>query len=194
MSNLKRDENRLTVAFDFDGVITEYKNGWLGVTEIDDKPVKGIKEAIDEIIENYKVIIVSHRCKSEIAKDSIRKWLDKNKIQYDDITNEMPHNIAYIDDRGIMFNGNTKSLLKEIENLEPWHLKADTVLDYDLQPGDMVEFEIFKDTEKYIGEIRFEYRVTNHINANYNNSIFYKIRSNFNSYDIPYDNIIRKVR
>ena len=72
-------------------------------------------------------------------------------------------------------------------------MKSGELIEYVPQPGDMVEFEIFKGAEMYIGEVMYEFKMTNHINPNYNESIYYRIKSNFRSYDIPSSHIKKKV-
>ena len=194
-----RCENRQTLAIDFDGVINDYSNGWS--KDIDSKPVKGIKEAIDEIIKKYKVVIVSHRCKKPEDKEKIKEWLKKYNIKYDDLTNEMPHvSSAYIDDRAIQFQGNVELLLREIEAIEPWYDKQNgKYIDRMYQPNDEVKFKIkfnvggIERTTERMGTIVFEYKVTNHKKVSYNNTLFYKIKSGSNLYDIPFDYIVEKV-
>lgn len=185
---------KLSVVFDFDGVISENRNGWEGVSVINERPVEGIKEAIDEIREHYKVIILSQRCSTVNGLNVLKDWLDGYDIRYDDLTDVKPQAVAYIDDKAICFNGNSKNLLKEIQNFQPWNVEKEEFIEYKPQPGDKVEFEIFKGSgTKYEGEVRYEFKMTNHFNPSYNNSLYYRVRSNFESYDVPLNNIIRKV-
>ena len=154
---------KLSVVFDFDGVISENKNGWQGVSVIDEKPVLGIKNAIDEIRQYYKVIVLSHRCSTEKGVKVLQEWLDGYEIKYDGLTDKKPEAVAYIDDKAICFNGNAKNLLKEIQSLESWNTENGEFIEYRPQPGDIVEFEIFKDAGViYKGEIRYEFKMTNH--------------------------------
>ena len=190
MSKKTRSLDRLTVAFDFDGVITQFRNGWLGKSEIDDVPVKGIKEVIDELIEDNKIVIVSHRCDEEVAREKVIKWLDKHKIQYDEVTSTMPHNVAYIDDKAISFNGNVNNLIHNINNMNPWH----NDIENRVKPGDIVKFNIFDTETIYEGEIKYEFKITNHIEPSFENTKFYRIVSDFKSFDIPAKNILTNKR
>lgn len=111
-----------TVVFDFDGVINSYVSGWLGVDNIPDPPVPGIKEEIDKIRgAGYEVVVVSTRCNSCIGELAVRDYLSIHNIIVDDVSNEKPPAICYIDDRAICFEGNADGLLNKIESFEPWH-------------------------------------------------------------------------
>ena len=110
-----------TVVFDFDGVIHEYKTKWSGVDIISDGPVKGVKEAIDEIRKYYRVVVVSSRCSDQHGLIAIEKWLNKNGIIVDDVCSEKPPAIVYIDDRAITFDGNPSTLLGKIKDFKPWN-------------------------------------------------------------------------
>lgn len=98
-------EFKKTIVFDFDGVIHSYKSGWKGVTNIPDGPVSGIKEVIDDLRQDFKVVIVSTRCFQDGGIGAIREWLNKYKIEVDDVLGEKPPAIVYIDDRAICING-----------------------------------------------------------------------------------------
>lgn len=112
------------IVFDFDGVIHSYKSGWQGADVISDPPVEGIREAINDIRKaGYKVYVVSSRCSSSIGITSVQEWLVKYSIYVDGVCQEKPPAVAYIDDRAICFDGDSKSLLEKIENFEPWYNK-----------------------------------------------------------------------
>lgn len=110
-----------TVIFDFDGVIHSYSSRWQGITIIPDPPVPGIKEAINEIRKHYRVVIVSSRCYKEGGIEAIKTWLNKYKIEVDDITDEKPPAVVIVDDRAITFDGCSEGLLEKIKNFKPWH-------------------------------------------------------------------------
>lgn len=109
-----------TIVFDFDGVIHKYSKGWQDGS-IYDGPVPGIKNVIDELRkENYKVVIVSTRCSTQKGIAEMIKWLNKYDIEVDRIDKEKPPAIMYIDDRAIKFNGNCKTLMRDIKNFKCW--------------------------------------------------------------------------
>lgn len=120
-----KDENRehklrgKTLAIDFDGVIHRYSKGFKN-GKIYDNPVEGVKKAIDKLKnKGYKIIIFTTRLNPMFddvnrgvrdVKQNIEEWLDKHEIYYDELTNNKPPAIAYIDDRGIRFT-NWKDIL-----------------------------------------------------------------------------------
>lgn len=113
-----------TVVFDFDGVIHFYTSGWLGETTIPDPPVPGIREALKEIHgAGYEVVVVSTRCATEKGKRAIEAWLYNNGLReyIDKVCKEKPPAIAYIDDRAICFDGHPETLLRKIQNFQPWY-------------------------------------------------------------------------
>lgn len=113
-----------TVVFDFDGVIHSYTSGWKGETKIPDPPVPGIQEALKEIHDaGYEVVVVSTRCKTVLGRMAIENWLDIYGMtqEVDKVCKEKPPAIAYIDDRAICFDGHPETLLKKIQNFQPWH-------------------------------------------------------------------------
>lgn len=113
-----------TVVFDFDGVIHSYTSGWLGETTIPDPPVPGIREALKEIHgAGYEVVVVSTRCATAKGKGAIEAWLYNNGLReyIDKVCKEKPPAIAYIDDRAIYFDGHPETLLRKIQNFQPWY-------------------------------------------------------------------------
>ena len=115
-----------TVVFDFDGVIHSYTSGWKGETKIPDPPVPGIQEALKEIHDaGYEVVVVSTRCKTVLGRMAIENWLDMYGMtqEVDKVCKEKPPAIAYIDDRAICFDGHPETLLKKIQNFQPWYKK-----------------------------------------------------------------------
>ena len=114
-----------TIVFDFDGVIHSYKSGWKGICIIPDEPVPGIAEVIRQLREDdYKVVVVSTRCKHWEGQLAIVKYLERHDIEVDDVCMEKPPAIVYIDDRAICFDGNVTGLIDKIKNFEPWTTKA----------------------------------------------------------------------
>ena len=106
-----------TIVFDFDGVIHRYSKGWQDGS-IYDKPTNGIKETIEELRKEYRVVIVSTRSSTEEGRQNILKWLNKYNIQVDDILAEKPPAVMYVDDRAC------KTLMRDIRNFRCWTEKA----------------------------------------------------------------------
>lgn len=101
----------LNVCVDFDGVLNNY-TGWKGVDELY-TPREGAKEFLLKLHENYKVIIFSTR-----DNDMVSEWLDKYDLYYDFVTSVKVGAVAYIDDRGIKFNGDYNEVLDELNNFK----------------------------------------------------------------------------
>lgn len=112
-----------TIVFDFDGVIHRYSKGWQDGT-IYDIPTEGIKETIEGLRNEYKVVVVSTRSATEEGKMEIKKWLQEWKIEVDDVLSEKPPALIYVDDRAINFNGNCQTLLRDIRKFKSWTEKA----------------------------------------------------------------------
>lgn len=112
---------RRTIVFDFDGVIHSYTSGWQGIDVINDPPVEGIKECIDDLrIDGYDVVIVSTRCHTDAGKEAIERYLRKHQISHDGVVEHKPPAIAYVDDRAICFDGDAFALKDKIENFKSY--------------------------------------------------------------------------
>jgi phosphoglycolate phosphatase-like HAD superfamily hydrolase len=88
-----------TLALDFDGVIHRYSRGYQDGS-IYDEPIEGTKEALEKLSRQYRLVIFTARDITPIIQ-----WLAKYGLEefIDEITNQKPHAIAYIDDRGVRF-------------------------------------------------------------------------------------------
>lgn len=122
--NLKQsEENNKQIAIDFDGVIHKNSLGFSDGT-IYDSPIKGTKEALEQLHKKYKIIIFTCKVKPDrplikgkTGKQLIKDWLSKhNLLQYiHEITCEKPRAVLYIDDKGYRFN-NWDSTLNFLNN------------------------------------------------------------------------------
>lgn len=110
---------RKSIAIDFDGVIHKYSTGWQNGM-LYDGPIEGAKNTIDRLKrKGYKIIIFTVRLNPmfDIINKGVRNvrrdiedWLAKHSIYYDELTNNKPPAIAYIDDKAIRFT-NWKDIL-----------------------------------------------------------------------------------
>lgn len=113
-------EEKEKILIDFDGVIHKYSNGWQDGSIYDD-PVDGAKEAIDELKDDFEIVIFTTRASSEANEDvddqieNVKNWLRDHEIYFDRITSEKLPAFAYIDDRGIHFDGDWSSALEEVK-------------------------------------------------------------------------------
>lgn len=118
------DEMIHRVMVDFDGTIHKYSKGWFDGT-IYDIPTEGAEEFMIELKEhNYEIMIFTTRIetddeyKKEEQTKNIEEWMNKYNIPFDGITSKKLPAIAYVDDRGINFNGDWDSCLEKIETLK----------------------------------------------------------------------------
>ena len=105
------DNDKNTIAIDFDGVIHKNSKGFHDGT-IYDEPVEDVRKGLECLSKNYKLIIYS--CKANPNRPKINgktgvelmwEWLDKHNLKnyIDDISYEKPNAKYYIDDKAILF-------------------------------------------------------------------------------------------
>ena len=121
----KKEDHNKTICIDFDGVLHDYSQGWLG-DNVFGKPVENADKGTLKLKEQGWTIIV-FTCRGNTPE--LREWLKKNNITYDYI-NENPEGVQndtgkpiadiYLDDHGLKFNGDWDTSIKEIENFESW--------------------------------------------------------------------------
>lgn len=106
-----------TIAIDFDGVLNEYT----GYDEKDlSTPRTGCKEFLECLYKDYTIIVFSSRNHTHV-EDWLRYYrLDKYIKK---VTNIKPPAVAYIDDRGIRFNGNYDEVLELLKDTNPYWKK-----------------------------------------------------------------------
>ena len=103
------------VAVDFDGVLHQY-NGWQGDGTFAD-PVPGAKQFLEKISRHYDVVV----CTARDRLDFVCGWLSKHSMLglVELVTNQKPIAVAYIDDRGVRFNGDFDAMYEAIKQ-KPW--------------------------------------------------------------------------
>lgn len=107
-------KDKPTVCLDFDGVFNTY-NGYDGDNL--GKPRQGIKEFLEQLSKEYSITIFSVRRYSKIIT-----WLeDYNLLDYvDNVTSYKLPAVAYVDDRGIRFDGDYNKALAQIKDFKPY--------------------------------------------------------------------------
>ena len=110
------------VCVDLDGTIAHYKE-WEGETKFGD-PVEGVQEALGKLQSaGWKVIIYTTRGNQKLVEKYLRKhsvpfdYINKNPGQPKNALGGKPYADAYIDDRGIQFNGNWQAAVSEVLHL-----------------------------------------------------------------------------
>ena len=111
-----------TLCFDFDGVIHWYRNGWKGVAVIDDEPVPGAKEFIENAQNYFKIVVYSSRSSSEAGIKAMQNWMEKNGFPTVSFAKEKPKAFLTIDDRAVQFTGKWFDP-EELLNFKPWNKK-----------------------------------------------------------------------
>jgi len=114
------EEAKRTVAVDFDGTIAQWgelgPNGEL-LTNVHPEP--GAKEALVRLREaGYRILIHSARSwegygeRALVWEREMLAWLDEHEIPWDGVHFEQgkPPALAYVDDRGIRYEGNWKAI------------------------------------------------------------------------------------
>lgn len=96
-----------TICIDFDGTICQKQS--YGGGEIWQDPQPHAKEVINNLAQEYEIVVFTTRANPEIPGNVEEKinvvadWLDKHGIYYDRITATKPMAMVYIDDRGLRF-------------------------------------------------------------------------------------------
>lgn len=107
--------SKQTVCVDFDGVLNTY-TGWQGEKELF-KPRPGAREFLEKLSAKYTVRI--HTIRNAVP---VRDWLKKHGMidLVESIGSVKPHAIAYIDDRGVRFEGDYEDALRQVERKPHW--------------------------------------------------------------------------
>lgn len=127
----RRNERKMTIVVDWDGVIHSYISGWQGADVIPDPPVPGAIEWLRGLIqdEGFGVVISSARSSQPGGISAMVRYLfdrgfSQGEVSKIEFPTEKPSGWLNIDDRAICFRGTFPSPL-EIVNFRPWneHLK-----------------------------------------------------------------------
>lgn len=102
------------ICLDFDGVFNEYK-GYDG--DNIGRPREGIKEFLETLSQDYTIIVCSVR-----KFPAIIKWLEEHNLRkyVASVTSFKPPAIAYLDDRGICFDGDFVKALEDIKGFKTY--------------------------------------------------------------------------
>jgi hypothetical protein len=96
-----------TIAVDFDGVLHSYTSKWENAHTIPDPPVEGAIEWLQEMAEQFNVVILTTRGETELGCGAVRTWLIKHGYEGPnlEVTTVKPPALAYLDDRALRFEG-----------------------------------------------------------------------------------------
>ena len=112
IERINQDEKN-TIAIDFDGVIHRNSKGFHDGT-VYDEPIKGAIEGVKYLNEELGYDLVIYSCKANPDRplidgkngiELVWEWLEKHGIKQNikDVTYIKPNAVAYIDDKGIRF-------------------------------------------------------------------------------------------
>ena len=105
-----------TICIDFDGVIHAYSKGFHDGT-IYDPPSEGAYEALMELDQSYKIVVLTARARTKELEQGVWSWL----LTYDltqfieGVTNVKPAAAAYIDDRAVRYAGEWNETIRDLE-------------------------------------------------------------------------------
>lgn len=109
------------ICIDFDGVIHPYTKGWVGLTPDIEAPVKGMREELEALKEQgFRIVVFTTRAQTAEGVKAVKKYLELWRVPFDDITAQKIGAHCYIDDRAILFDGNSKGLAERVINFNPW--------------------------------------------------------------------------
>jgi hypothetical protein len=108
------------LSLDFDGVIHWYRNGWKGIAVIDDDPVPGAKEFIENAQNYFTIVVFSSRSSSEAGIEAMQAWMEKHGFPPVKFAKDKPKAFLTIDDRAIQFKGEWFEP-EELLGFKPWN-------------------------------------------------------------------------
>ena len=124
IERINQDEKN-TIAIDFDGVIHKNSKGFHDGTIYDDV-IEGSYESLEEISKKYKIVLFTCKANPNRPKvnektgiELVEEWLREHDMYkfVDRVVWGKPNAKFYIDDKGIRFT-NWKQTLEDMENYE----------------------------------------------------------------------------
>lgn len=105
---MEKQFKQKTIGIDFDGTICQKQKYGDGI--ITQEPHIGAKDVIEKLKNaGYRISVFTTRLNPKFGgdiewkKQQIINWLNKYEIPFDDVSNNKPEAVAYIDDRAIRF-------------------------------------------------------------------------------------------
>jgi hypothetical protein len=114
------------ICLDFDGVVHSYKSPWTNPETIEDPPVEGAFQAIEDYLRaGYRVAIFSARSHEMEGVKAMFDWFNKHGLKPEvldhlEFPTHKPGAVLYIDDRGYHFRGIFPHV-SYIEDFIPWN-------------------------------------------------------------------------
>ncbi len=121
-------KHRPILLVDFDGVLHSYESGWEGADVINDIPVPGAYDFLEEALEHFNVAIYSSRSGQKGGVRAMKDWLTENFGAHItaqiDFPTEKPPAFLTLDDRAICFTGEWPPI-EDLINFKPWNKHGD---------------------------------------------------------------------
>ncbi len=143
--------NQRYVCVDLDGTIAHYQD-WQGEEFFGD-PIEGVQAALDQLRKHgWRIIIHTTRTNQTLIEDYLTRnsvpfdYINYNPDQPENAIGGKPYADAYIDDRGIQFNGNWSVTLNEVLHFAPWEMRTE------LNQGDAYQKEAISFLARDYGE------------------------------------------
>jgi hypothetical protein len=118
------------VCVDLDGTIAHYKT-WQG-EEVFGDPVEGVQDALGQLKQDgWTIIIYTTRSKQTLIEGYLKRhaipydYINYNPDQPENAIGGKPFADAYVDDRGVQFNGNWSATLNEVRHFAPWETRTE---------------------------------------------------------------------
>lgn len=117
------------LSLDFDGVCHSYTSGWQGADVINDPPVDGLFEFLEEMNEEFAIFIFSTRSQEEGGIEAMKDWFVEHASDSDILDmlvfpTEKPPAKVGLDDRVLTFTGDWPDV-DDLVDFEPWTEKEE---------------------------------------------------------------------
>lgn len=129
---------RWSIAIDFDGVLHSYVSPWVAEDVIPDPPVEGAIDWLNEIAQEFDVVVFTTRGRTPEGRVAVQEWLVAHgidRVLFENptrrpygpirVTAEKPPALIYLDDRGWRFEGpESFPTADAIHRARPWNKAA----------------------------------------------------------------------
>ena len=129
-----RTHKKMSVAFDLDGTLADYRGGWEAHSDFPGDPLPGVQAGLNQLCEaGFSIGIyttrnceIVHKWLKNHGLESLIDWVNENPDQPPN-TGSKPIADYYVDDRGIRFEGDMNIIVEGIIKGKyiPWQEKND---------------------------------------------------------------------
>ena len=145
---MKPENERYTVAVDFDGVIHSYTSAWHSPEFIPDPPVEGAIQWLCQMaVDNFDIVIHTTRAATAWGRQAVFEYIRKHGFTgpIKDITTEKPSALIYLDDRAWRFEGpGTFPSKEQIHRAIPWNKRQSVPKPDETQRPTVVRVRVYE--------------------------------------------------